>query len=299
MSQILNWHFLQNLELLVTSKKYSFGFDSIIGYYGQDQSCLKIRNTNLDYDKIVNDQQLLQQHLLEFKQKLSSSLNISTDQIEILGVSKGNFEISFNILGNDMKSISQQIQNNPEAKKFLNEYCNGNVEYVAYFDQANIQSKGVTLSFDDFKSFTQYEFGQLSRKKEQRGPPYHRYDYYFPIGCYGFGLNVEKQVKQYGNDWLKTDGNPNEWRIMYYGTKQAAVNQILRNNLIAGGAQDYQNTECIDEFGNKVKVGRGIYFSDRLSVSKGYKNPVQTGNKKFSVYFMSRVNPRKLDKVRA
>ncbi|CAK66727.1 unnamed protein product (macronuclear) [Paramecium tetraurelia] len=197
-----------------------------------------------------------------------------------------------------MKSTSLYIQNNPEAKKFLNESCNGKVEYVAYFDQTNSQPNGVTLSFDDFDPSQNMGLDGF-RQKVQRGPPYHRFEYYFPIGCYGFGLNVDKYVKQYGNDWLKKDGNLNEWRIMYYGTKQAAVNQILRNNLIAGGAQDYQNTECIDEFGNKVKVGRGIYFSDRLSVSKGYKNPVQTGNKKFSVYFMSRVNPRKLDKVRA
>ncbi|CAK81268.1 unnamed protein product (macronuclear) [Paramecium tetraurelia] len=70
----------QNRELLATSQQFSFGFDSILGAYGSDQSCLKVRNTNLDYDSIVNDTQLLEQHLLEFKQKLSNSLNISIDQ---------------------------------------------------------------------------------------------------------------------------------------------------------------------------------------------------------------------------
>lgn len=27
---------------------------------------------------------------------------------------------------------------------------------------------------------------------EERGPFNHRYNYYFPKGCYGFGLNITK-----------------------------------------------------------------------------------------------------------
>ncbi|CAD8207554.1 unnamed protein product [Paramecium octaurelia] len=282
----------QNIALLATSRQYSFGFDSILGSYGQDQSCLKVRNTNLDYDKIVNDNRLLQHHLLEFKQKLSSSLNISTDQIEILGVSKGSFEISFNITGNDPDSIQQQIKNNPNAKKFLDEYCNGRVEYVAYFDRANNQAKEKALSFDDFNPSHNMSWDGF-HEKEQRGPPYHKYDYYFPRGCYGFGL----RVKNYGNDdWIKMDGNPNEWRIMYHGTKQVAVRSITKDNLKPGKENYCAKYDCLDEDGKTVKVGNGIYFSNdfKVCINDGYASYTQIGSKQFAVIFMSRVNPKKV-----
>ncbi|CAD8203396.1 unnamed protein product [Paramecium octaurelia] len=123
----------QNRELLITTKQYSIGFSSIAGAFAQDQYYLKVRNTNLDFDKIVNDKQLLKQHLLEFKKKLSNSLNITSDQVEILGVSKGSFEIYFKIQGNNTDVIQQQIQNNMYAQKFLQEYSNGKIEYLQYF----------------------------------------------------------------------------------------------------------------------------------------------------------------------
>ncbi|CAD8194885.1 unnamed protein product [Paramecium pentaurelia] len=288
----------QNRELLQTSKQYSFGFDSILGAYGSDQSCLKVRNTNLDYDTIVNDNQLLEKHLLEFKQKLSISLNISIDQIEILGVSKGSFEINFQITGKNIDEIQQEIKNNQNAQQFLNNYCNGKIEYLTYFDQARAaggnQAKelGVTLSSDDFNPSHNMSWDGF-HEKEQRGPPYHRYDYYFPIGCYGFGLNVRK----YGNDdWIKMDGNPNEWRILYHGTKNYAVNGIVKNNLQARSGQNYADFDCVDESGSKVKVGNGIYFSSdfHVCINHGYANYTQIGNKQFAVIFMSRVNPKKI-----
>ncbi|CAD8111179.1 unnamed protein product [Paramecium primaurelia] len=280
----------QNRELLQTSKQYSFGFDSILGAYGSDQSCLKVRNTNLDYDTIVNDNQLLEKHLIEFKQKLSNSLNISIDQIEILGVSKGSFEINFQITGKNSDEQKQKILDN--KNQFLKEYCNGQIEYVDYYQQASQYAKGVTLSSDDFNPSHNMSWDGF-HEKEQRGPPYHRYDYYFPIGCYGFGL----KVKSDGNDdWIKMDGNPNEWRIMYHGTKNQAVSAIVKTglNCLPNSRQAYDENYCIDEFGNKVNVGKGIYFSDRISVCLGYCSYTQIGNKQFAVIFMSRVDPKKI-----
>ncbi|CAD8111171.1 unnamed protein product [Paramecium primaurelia] len=292
----------QNRELLQTSKQYSFGFDSITGVYGSDQSCLKVRNTNLDYDTIVNDNQLLEKHLIEFKQKLSNSLNISIDQIEILGVSKKRgLEINVQITGKNSDDIQQEIKNNQDEQNFLNKYCNGKIEYLTYFDQVRAaggnqakNSTEVILSPDDFNPKFNRTWDNFP-EKEQRGPPYHRYDYYFPIGCQGFGLNVEK----YGNDdWIKMDGNPNEWRILYHGTKNFAISQIVKNNLVPGCGQAHANDQCKDEFGNTVFVGNGIYFSDKLSVcvydGNEYAPFTQVGDKQFAVIFMSRVNPKKI-----
>ncbi|CAD8109964.1 unnamed protein product [Paramecium sonneborni] len=290
----------QNRELLLTSKEYSFGFDSILGAYGQDQTCLKVRNTNLDFDQIVNDKQILKQHLLEFTQKLSNSLNVPIDQIEILGVSKGSFEISFQITGKNIEDIQQEIKSNKAASQFLNEYCNGKVEYVQYFNQASWDAYnsaksnlGMTLSSDDFNPSYNMSWDGF-HEKEQRGPPDHKYDYYFPIGCYGFGLNVKKYG--YNQDWLKKDGNPNEWRIMYHGTKNFCVNSIIKNNLQPGQANYCKDFDCIDEFGKTVKLGVGIYFSNdfHVCINDGYSSYTQIGNKQFAVIFMSRVNPKKI-----
>ncbi|CAD8215289.1 unnamed protein product [Paramecium octaurelia] len=183
----------QNRELLRTSQEYSFGFDSIIGSFGSDQYCLKVRNTNLDYDKIVNGNQLLQQHLLDFQQQLSNSLDISIDQIEILGVSKRSFEISFNFQGNDMDSIYQQILKNKNERQ-------RNSQINIIMEKLNIKSaKGVTLSSKDFNSSHNMSWDNFP-KNEKRGPPNYRYDYYFPIGCYGFWLNIKEVVKEKGDD---------------------------------------------------------------------------------------------------
>ncbi|CAK81267.1 unnamed protein product (macronuclear) [Paramecium tetraurelia] len=132
------------------------------------------------------------------------------------------------------------------------------------------------------------------QEKEERGPPEYRYDYYFPRGCYGFGLNIKK----YGDneDWLLMNGNANEWRIMYHGTKQHCVSSIVKNNLKTGQRNHYSDDFCVDEFKNQVKVRNGIYFSNNFNVciNDGYADYTQVCNKKFAVILMSRVNPRKI-----
>ncbi|CAD8099482.1 unnamed protein product [Paramecium primaurelia] len=294
-------HINQNIEIsnpdlliLIKRLKLRAGFDSIIRVFGQDQSCIKVRNTDLDYDKIVNNEQLLEQTLIEFKGKLSTSLKIPFDQIEILGVSKGSFEISFQIKGKTIEEIQLEIQNNPNAQTFLNEYCNGIIEYLAYFDLAKANSRSkVAISLNDFNP--QYNMTwEGFKEKEQRGPFNNRYDYYFPKGCFGFGLNVKK----YGDnqDWIQMNGNPNEWRIMYHGIKNYAVNSIIQNNLIPGQGNACALNDCIDEFGKTVKVGNGIYFSNdyNVCIKDGYANYVQVCNKQFAPILMSRVNPKKI-----
>ncbi|CAD8207448.1 unnamed protein product [Paramecium octaurelia] len=51
-----------------------------------------------------------------------------------------------------------------------------------------------------------------------------------------------------------------------------------------------------DEFNKTVRVGRGIYFSNKVDVciNDRYGNHIDVGNKKIAVVFMSRVNPKKI-----
>ncbi|CAD8114254.1 unnamed protein product [Paramecium primaurelia] len=288
-----------NIEVLKSDKIKSFGLDQVIRIFSQDQSCFKIRNEILDYDKIMEDKKLLEFHLVDFTQKLSNSLQIPIDQIEILGVSKGSFEINFLIKGKTYDEIQQLIQNIPAAQIYLHKYCNGKIEYLTYFDYARdtgeqlAKSSGIILSSDDFNPKYNMKWSNF-KEKEQRGPPDHRYDYYFPRGCYGFGLDIKKYGEN--QDWIQMDGNPNEWRIMYHGTIQNFVNSIVKNNLMPGLNNLYANDDCQDEFGNMIKVGNGIYFSNDFNVCTRdkYASYTQVLDKQFAVIFMTRVNPKKI-----
>ncbi|CAD8113869.1 unnamed protein product [Paramecium sonneborni] len=278
----------QNRELLLTEQQFSCGFDSLIGVYGDDQECFKFRTQEVQYDQLIENDMFRDQYLTQFRENVSKILNICTSEVEILDIKKGSSIILFKIKSiKDLHNISKSLQ-------FLEENLNGDIEIFNYFVKVQeMEKQGLGLSRNDFDSRFNMVWDHLL-ESEKRGPQDHRYDYYFPKGCYGYGLNIIK----YGEDqeWIKMNGNKNEWRIMFHGTKNWCVNQIIKTNLKVGENSFYQYQQCIDEFGKTVQVGNGIYFSDQFNVcfEDGYASPVQVQNKKFAAIFMSRVNPKKI-----
>ncbi|CAD8129572.1 unnamed protein product [Paramecium sonneborni] len=195
-------------------------------------------------------------------------------------------------------NVKQNIEgSNPDDQK----------EYIAYFNKARddallkanqnkeYNNLKVTLSIDDFNPKYNMNRDDFC-EKEQKGSPYGRYDYYFPKGCQGLGLNVEKYGKN--QDWIQMDGNSEEWRILYHGTKNFCVNSIVKNNLKPGKNNGYKDHDCKNEFGEPQKAGIRIYFSDKINVclspQYGYAPHIQVGEKQFAVLFMTRVNPKKI-----
>ncbi|CAD8152198.1 unnamed protein product [Paramecium octaurelia] len=272
----------QNLELLKTDSSVYAGLQSLIGALGQDQGCLKFRTTQIDYNQLTTDDQFRNQYLSELKQKIAQNYNIKTDQVQVVAINKGSTEILLKII-----SSRVDIENLKEDDiKFFKNVCGGSIDYYNYFVQA-VEKVKVGLSYSDFNPHHNMRWDNFP-KKEERGPPGYRYHYYFPKGCQGFGLKLDEN--EYKNmNWIKMDGNEEEWRILFHGTKQHCVAGITKDKLKGGQNQVYENDICEDR-------GRGIYFSDKIKVCLHpyYASPVQVGQKQFSVIFMSRANPTKI-----
>lgn len=87
------------------------------------------------------------------------------------------------------------------------------------------------LSAKDFNP--KYNMTWEGHTFEKRGPPDHRYNYYFPVGWKGYALNTSS-LKTDNDNWLKMDGNSEEWRIFYHGTSQGGMKKIPKEGLKAG-----------------------------------------------------------------
>ncbi|CAD8176758.1 unnamed protein product [Paramecium pentaurelia] len=264
----------QNREIFMTDGINSCGFDSIIGAFGQDQYCLRFRTTEVEYQQLISDIMFREQYLLNFKENISKIWKVSPSDVVILDITKGSSIILFKI------QSKGDLNNDPELMQFFEQNCNGKIDIYNYFVKCNEQKKSeIGIKLEDF---------------DHRGPPNYRYEYYFPKGCQGYGLNIDK----YGEDqnWIKMNGNKDEWRILFHGTRNEYVKDIIKTTLKPGEMSYYQNDLCTDEFGNQVRVGNGIYFSDQFNVciNRGYASPIEIQNKKFSAIFMTRVNPKKI-----
>ncbi|CAD8156961.1 unnamed protein product [Paramecium octaurelia] len=278
----------QNRELFMTDGIHSCGFDSIIGAFGQDQQCLRFRTTQVEYEQLKSDCMFREQYLLNFQENISKIFKVDPKEVQILDLTEGSSIISFKI-----KSKADLIDQ-PDSIEFLEKVCNGSVEiYNYFFECKRNKKKGIGLRNQDFDSRFNMVWDGF-QESQKRGPLDQSYDYYFPKGCCGFGLDITK----YGNDqnWIKMDGNKDEWRILFHGTKNENVNNIITSTLKEGFSNVYAKDSCKDEFGNNVLVENGIYFSDKFKVcvDKGYATPIQVSNKKFSAIFMTRVNPKKI-----
>ncbi|CAD8125354.1 unnamed protein product [Paramecium sonneborni] len=285
---VLKESFSETVEVVSTSKSVVGGLESLFTGQNIDQSCFRFTLNMVQYIKVSKQPNFSKEMYLEdFKEKISNNFKIDAKRVEILGGFEENSQsIDFKIEGKENL--------NPEEQQFLQTTFNGTLEHYKYFQQAidkknkNLQpndKKYIGLSKDDFNpkyNMTWKNFQESS----QRGPLQKKYTYYFPKTCVGYGLQV---ANKYENDnWLKMDGNPGEWRILFHGTKQEFIVDITIGGLRAGTQQFYQNDQCLL---TGQKIGVGIYFSDKIEVCRKYATPVKVDNKNISVYFMSRVRP--------
>jgi RNA:NAD 2'-phosphotransferase (TPT1/KptA family) len=60
------------------------------------------------------------------------------------------------------------------------------------------------------------------------------------------------------------DGNDDEWRILYHGTKHyESMKSIVEKGLEPGRINAYSEEICL--FSKKI-VGKGVYFSNQITV---------------------------------
>ncbi|CAD8079314.1 unnamed protein product [Paramecium sonneborni] len=273
----------QNRKLLITNDEDSCGLESLISVYGKDQECLSFRSTDIEYETFCNDQEYRNSYIRTFQEKVSQIFQVPPSDIEMLDVAKGSTILRFTINGRS------EIENNQEEIKFLENVCGGQITFYNYFVKAN--QNHLSISLNDFDPKYNMSWNNFP-EKEKRGPKNDQYDYYFPKGCYGFGLNINNLKNKGKNlDWIKMDGNKDEWRILFHGTQNQFVVNIIKEGLQQGNRNAHFSCSSMK---NQDQIGKGIYFSDKFEACLEYAHPVQIGDKQFKVLFMSRVNPQKI-----
>jgi len=87
--------------------------------------------------------------------------------------------------------------------------------------------KDAALSVNDFDAkhnmtWEIFNYGTT----ENRGAKDKPQPYFFPIGWKGFALNVSGKYGENDN-WLKMDGNKEEWYVMFHGTNFGGCQAIM------------------------------------------------------------------------
>lgn len=126
-------------------------------------------------------------------------------------------------------------------------------------------------------------------------------DYLPPLGWKGYGLRVLGKYDNGNDDWLKMDGNSNEWAIAYHGIgKKGNITNTenITNLIITGGFKkgDGQGCKDFDDVNHPgKKVGIGVYCTPDIRVAEKYAGSSSLVNgKRYQMAFMLRVKPDKI-----
>ena len=256
-----------------------------------DLISLKKYNLKLDFgspdinDSIVLNPKIRNKFKNEFIQNLSKLYNISENDIVILDIKRGSVEVSFTLL--------VKINNIDEGLKaiFRKKYVHITEEVLfkgCKISEELLDPKGNNFGY----GYEQYNF---IRGGEIYDPPYE---------WFGYGLKVLNNYDNMNNDWLACNNNPNEWAVAYHGvggkncgTVFKNVNSIVKNNLIPGIRQRYENVDNIREwtiFQGYHKCGRGVYLTPIIEEAEKYAETEYFLGKAFKLIMMCRVNPKKI-----
>ena len=140
-----------------------------------------------------------------------------------------------------------------------------NESRVSMIPVAIINHFSLNLNYFDQRGDMKWLFGHKSCDK--RGG----YDYYFPIEWKGYGLSV---LDKYGKDTNWLPKWKSGWVIGYHGMSSniEEVKSVLDNKLIPGSGQLYQYHDDVNKLkpAGERKVGRGIYFAQKIEIAQKY-----------------------------
>ncbi|KAM3144855.1 hypothetical protein pb186bvf_003164 [Paramecium bursaria] len=129
---------------------------------------------------------------------------------------------------------------------------------------------------------------------ELRGPLQDQIKYFLPKGWKGYALKVQGKYDEGNDDWLKMNGNPNQWHIMYHGTNDFWVTLFL-GEVFRQLGQPYENDKDIR---TGEIVGEGVYFSNHVEVVENHSDArLRFGHLKYKILFQSRVRPQSLKQI--
>ena len=261
---------------LINKSKYDFIFD-----FGEEKNNELLNNKN--EQEIFNN---------KLKKKLALEYNISEDKIIITCPQKGSYKVQVIFLSEEFDLPNpEQFKKSCENQKEFEELC-----YLKEI-QKKVIMDGVKLTKDmlDYRgNQTPDGYGQ----NQIRG----KHQYLPPLGWKGFGLKVLDKYDNGNNDWIKMDGNPNEWAIAYHGIGrnrndvEEITNKIYHGGFKPGRGQYYANFDDINHPPNKI--GIGVYCSPDINYIDnnnlaGVSNTMING-KKYKMAFMLRVKPDRI-----
>jgi len=122
------------------------------------------------------------------------------------------------------------------------------------------------------------------------------YEYNPPEGWMGIDLNILGKYDNGNDDWVKDNGNKNEWAVSYHNTKGMFLKPIVTNGFKIGQNQSYKDANDIYHPGQKV--GTGIYFNNNLNLLEYFADlqSFEFKGKKYMAALMARLKP---DKIRS
>jgi hypothetical protein len=163
-----------------------------------------------------------------FKKDMAQYYNTSEDQIIVQSITKGSLLIDFYYKEDERRPFSQLLSLKGRLLK----------------EERLFNS--LQLTSEDFDSKGDIDFiTQHTAKEQVRG----FFPYYQPSGWVRYGLNVAKYhaIDGGSDSWLKMNGNPKEWAVMYHGvrdpigevkttiTKTTVTKAIVYNSLKTDG----------------------------------------------------------------
>ena len=238
-------------------------------------------------DELINNRKSQKIFNAQLKRKLLHLFKLSNNDIIMTNPKRGSYKITaiikkarFNELST--QQIKQELLKDAEFKK---------IKEI----EKSILLSGCKLNPSMLDSRGNNKDGGWGINEKRGG-----FDYYYPQGWIGYGLNVLDRFDDGDNIWLDYNNYDGEWAVAYHGVGSLlgqneildVIHEISENNLKSGLRQEYKDSN--DFFHPGEKVGVGVYLSFKPTVIDGYCGVVNCGGKRYKLAFMTRVRPDRI-----
>ena len=227
--------------------------------------------------KILTDENVQKNFIENWKNKISSCLNIEKKEIFITDIRKGS--VKFNaFLGKEL-TMEEMIR---LKNQYSNEFINEGIKY----GELLLQSCKLSVEMFD----PQYNnYNNWAPKGENRGgEPYDS-----PLTWRGFGLKVLGKYDNGNNTWIGMKNVPGEFPVAYHGIGCKSNNplelagNVMNQGFIVGRRQAYANSADIRHPGRNC--GYGAYFTPNIIEAGAYAGIGNFKGKNYKIVFMCRV----------
>ena len=235
---------------------------------------------------IINNEDKYQDKFIEFwKEIISEYTEIDKNDIYITNIRK-NQKIMDTIFKKEKNKNGQNINISEKMRNLAN--CDDKrVKIKSIYEKNILGICKLSLDMLDNRG-NRNPPDSWPPNPEKRG----KFTYFPPDNNWiGFGLKVLGRYDNGNDNWIKMNGNENEWAIAYHGTSENAVKPICRKNgkfystrKEGGTRQKCEKLKNINKYSNQKypKCGEGSYCSPKFKYAAQYYK---------GVIIMCRVNP--------